>query len=298
MTTNLAAHQALTGHRLYHYRGCAPDPELPAMAAGDPDVSLDAWLPYTGDGAEPQRQRLAREQAALTICARCPVQTACATYAMSVTADGKLAEPEGIWGGMRALDRHRRLITSRTTNATAGPSQKALADARTPQKRAVLAALARDTDEELVAFRAGMDVRTANWHRSTLCTLLGLDKETATREQLLTTATAHGLLPKGVRVVPDGAWPTAAAPTTDGARQRRIARGAPRQLLLPPFEGITLPRTTARPAGGRRQTAPRRTAAAVSRSSRGGGRARLRLVAYTAEPLPLTDPTPVLKAAA
>ncbi|WP_033024176.1 hypothetical protein, partial [Streptomyces capuensis] len=103
------------------------------------------------------------------------------------------------------------------TVPTAGVPESALSVARTDQKQAVLRALAREVDEELVAFRAGMDVRTANWHRSLLCGLLGLDKETASREQLLTTAQRLGVLPVRARILPDGRWPVAAAPNGDGS---------------------------------------------------------------------------------
>lgn len=283
-----AAHRALTDHRLYSYRGCGPDIDDPTRAVGDVDVSIDVWAPYTGDGPEPQLDRLAREKAAVAICGYCPVQALCRTYATSHTRDGdtvRLAEPEGIWGGMLALERHRQLIAQRTAaTAHTGLPEKALAEARTPQKRALLVSLSRNTDDELVAYRAGMDLRTANWHRSALCGLLGLDRERATRQQLLEVAVAHDLLPKRVRVVPDP-WPVAAAPTTDGARQRRIAAGAPVQLALDLWDGQPTPRP--QPAPPARPAAPtvRRTA-----------RPRLRLVTrrWTADPLPLI-PVPAVR---
>ncbi|GAA0500754.1 WhiB family transcriptional regulator [Streptomyces olivaceiscleroticus] len=229
---------ALTSHRHYRYRGCAPTPrevaDFPGQALGDPDLSVDAWSATTEDGGEAQKERAAREAAAKAVCASCPVLDACRAYALAETLDGKLAEPEGIWGGMAALERHRLFIRARMADGarTPEPTAAALAQARTDQKQAVLASLARETDEELVAYRAGMDVRTANWQRSLLCGLLGLDKETATRMQLLTAARALGVLPKGVRIRRDGAWPVPAAPDTTGARQRRIAAGAPIQLTL------------------------------------------------------------------
>lgn len=238
MSDPLIARQALTDHPHYKYRGCAPDPDSPRMSAADDRVSLDAWLPYTGDGAEPQRERHARERAAVAICGHCPVRALCASYANTETADGHLAEPEGIWGGELPLVRHRALIARRAAADAGGLLASRLADARTPQKRAVLLALARDTDAELVAHRAGMDVRTSNWHRSALVTMLGLDRETATRDQLLAAALHHRLIPRSTRVRPDGRWPVAAAPTTDGIRQRRISPGRPVQLVLPGCEHL------------------------------------------------------------
>ncbi|MFE4915904.1 hypothetical protein ACFRCX_30845, partial [Streptomyces sp. NPDC056652] len=151
-----------------------------------------------------------------------------------------------------------------------------------PQKRAVLRALARETDTELVAYRAGMDVRSANWHRSALTAMLGLDKERATRDQLLAAAVQHGLLPRSIRIRPDGPWPVAAAPTTDGIRQRRIeGRGRPVQLMLPGFEGMSRvhPAPAMRPGGG---CVPARRLL------------RLRLVRTPARrPVPLVLPFPV-----
>ncbi|MEV4975614.1 WhiB family transcriptional regulator [Streptomyces scopuliridis] len=306
MTDPTTARQQLTDHKHYRYRGCAPDPDQPQQSAADPDVALDAWGPYTGDGAEPQRDRHARERAAMAICARCPVLAACRAYGNAVLVEGgveHLAEPEGILGGELALTRHRALIARRhaattATVSTAGasgsgtgadaapsPKMRDLTGARTPQKRALLRALARETDTELVAYRAGMDVRSANWHRSALTAMLGLDKERATRAQLLATAVEHGLLPRSTRIRPDGPWPVAAAPTTDGIRQRRIeGRGRPVQLMLPGFEGMSRvhPAPALRPGGG---CAPARRRARPP---------RLRLVRTPARrPVPLVLPFPV-----
>lgn len=244
-----AAFAALTDHRHYRYRGCAPAPaevaDFPGQSLGDPDLTIDAWSATTEDGGEAQKARVTRERAALAVCSTCPVREACRTYALSETPDGKLAEPEGIWGGMLALDRHRALIAARADQPADALAAQRLEDARTAQKQALLAALARETDEEMVAYRAGMDVRTANWHRSLLCGLLGLDKETATREALLERAREVGVLPKGARIRPDGPWPVAAAPNTDGSRQRRIAPRRPVQLVLHGYQHLPRrPRTT------------------------------------------------------
>lgn len=286
------AEKAFYEHRYYRYRGCAPhwDPALAGRVLGDETVPLDAFSASSEDGGEPQKERIEREKRALAVCAACPVVDACRTYANAETADGRLVQPDGIWGGELALTRHRKLIARRSA-VTVGPSVKDLAEARTGQKQAVLASLARETDDELVAYRAGMDLRTANWHRSALCSLLGLDKETATRAQLLAAAVRHEVMPKGVRILPDGRWPVAAAPTTDGARQRRIAAGAPQQLTIPLWpDGHPAPPTTVRTPG------PNRTRrVAVS------GPRRLRIVhTWVAEPLPTpaTRTSPTLGAAA
>jgi hypothetical protein len=179
------------------------------------------------------------------VCTVCPVLAVCRTYANTETADGHLAEPEGILGGQLALTRHRALIARRTAPAPVGEATTtgaaSVSEARTPQRLALLAALAGDTDDELIAYRAAMDVRTARWHRSALTTLLGLDKEHATRMELLAAARAHGLLPKGARIVPDGPFPIAAAPNTDGTRQRRIAPRRPVQLPLVELADLPAP---------------------------------------------------------
>ncbi|MFF8610819.1 WhiB family transcriptional regulator [Streptomyces sp. NPDC015346] len=231
MTTAQRAYMDLTDHRHYRYRGCAPDPDQPAMSAGDPGLAVDAWS--HGPDSEEQRERRAREQAAIAVCHRCPVAAACRTYANTELPSGALAEPEGIWGGQTALERHRARITRRhqlTDPITAGldvPLEN-LARARSAQKRAVLAALAAHTDPETVAAAAGMDVRTANWQRSALVTLLGLDKDRTSRRELLDTALALGILPADTRIVPDGPHPVPAAPRTDRPKPR-----PPIQLTIP-----------------------------------------------------------------
>ncbi|MFK8851285.1 WhiB family transcriptional regulator [Streptomyces sp. Ac-502] len=298
MTDSRRAWFTLSEHRHYRYRGCAPDPDQPSRAQGDTAVSVNVWLSHSEDGGEEPADRREREQAAVAVCRACPILAACRTYALSVTADGRLAEPEGVWGAMTSLERHRDLVARRTRDVAyqeqlaAEQRERALREASTPQKQAVLVALARETDERLVAYRADMDVRTANWHRAILAGLLGLDRETATRQQLLTAARRLGVLGP-IRVRRDGRWPIAAAPNTEGTRQRRLAPGMPVpkrpelpvQLPLPGYE--YLPRTWPTPT-------PARTAPPAPTGP------RLRLVPAPAEhlTLPLPDPAPALETAA
>lgn len=280
---SLTARALLTEHRHYRYRGCASVPadvaDFPGQALGDPALSIDAWgtVDRPDDDPEPQKTRIARERAAIAVCEACPVLAECRAYATSETPGGQLAEPDGIWGGVRSLDRHRALIRRRQAD-TARPPATALAEARTDQKQAVLRALARDVDEELVAYRAGMDLRAANWHRSALCGLLGLDRDAASREQLLTRARDLGVLDERVKVRPDGRWPIAAAPNGDGSRQRRIAPGMPQQVVLPGYQHL--------PRGRRPSAIPGEALAATRRARRAP---RLRLV----PPLPVQLPLPL-----
>ena len=207
-----ALKQVWEEHPHFRYRGCAPDADVPGMAAGDPSLSLDAWHGEDRDGSEPQRDRLAREQAAVEVCLGCPVMVQCAAYANSVVVeDGKarLAEPDGIWGGELALERHRAFIRRRHEIAVPAPARQM----RTPQRLRVLEALAVHESPEAVAEAAGVDVRTANWQRSRLVTQLNLDKESATRAELLEAAVERGLLDASVVVGDDGRVPAVPPPS-------------------------------------------------------------------------------------
>ncbi|GAA2770172.1 hypothetical protein [Streptomyces showdoensis] len=271
MTTTETAYTDFTEHRHYAYRGCAPDPDQPRMSAADDTLPLDAWARSTEDGGLPQALRREYERRAIAICNRCPVLAACRIYANTEVPGGGLAEPDHIMGGQRSLDRHRALIASRTAQpvlpepaptAALPPAIAKLSPESLAAKRRLLAALARETDEELVAYRAHMDLRTANWQRSALCTLLGLDKETASRELLLEAARACGILPARTRVVPDGRWPIVAAPSTNGARQRRIERGRPVQLVIPGLPDYPRVRPVPAPAAARHLVLTHRAPAA------------------------------------
>lgn len=207
MTDSIALRKAWEEHPRYRYRGCAPDVDEPGRAAGNLDLTLDAWSGVDREGSEPQKEREARQEAARDVCFGCAVMVQCDAYASSVTTEGRLAEPEGIWGGRTALERHKALIRARHAQPAAPDRRFA-----TPQKRAVLAAFAAVWDPYAVAERAGVDVRTANWQRSNLVTLLGLPR-TASRAQLLAAAAERGLL-EGVAVVADeGGVPAIPPPT-------------------------------------------------------------------------------------
>lgn len=252
------AYQELTEHRHYQYRGCAPVPsdvaDFPGQALGDPGLSIDAWSTpdRAEDDLEPQKARLARERRATAACGRCPVLAECRAYANSTTPEGALAEPDGIWGGQLSGARRR---------AHTGPvvikRGRIPVGASTPQKAAVLRSLAAHTDPHKVAAGAGMDLRTANWHRSKLTTLLGLNRITATRGDLLQAAAEVGLL-EGVAVVPcDGTVP-AVPPPGSASVAEAVAR--PRAV---PARAAGRKRPSARSAKSR--TAPVRTAAARRR---------------------------------
>lgn len=194
-------------HPHFRYRGCAPDPDDPLRMAGDPELHVGAHHGPDAFVAEKQRERREREERAIEVCLSCPVMVACDRYASSVGADGKLAEPDGVWGGRRALERHKALIRARHARAAA-PGQWF----ETPQKRAVLGALAVCWEPFEVARRAGVDVRTANWQRSSLVRLLGLPKGVS-RMRALVVARERGLLEGVSVVVDDGSVPAVPPPT-------------------------------------------------------------------------------------
>lgn len=212
MASSRALRQAWEEHPHFRYRGCAEDVDVPGRAAGDVSLSLDAWHGDDRDGSEPQREREARQAAAVEVCLNCPVMVQCDAYASSVVVEdgqARLAEPAGIWGGRLALDRHRAFIKRRHEVASAAPVRAV----RTPQRLRVLEALAVHVSPEAVAAAAGVDVRTANWQRSRLVTQLNLDKESATRGELLAAAVERGLLDAGVVVGDDGRVPAVPPPS-------------------------------------------------------------------------------------
>lgn len=233
------AHQALTEHRHYAYRGCAPDVDEPGRAAGDLTVPVTAWEEPDVDGGEPQKERARREAAAKRVCGGCPVQAVCRAYANSLTADGKLAEPFFIRGGQTALERHKDLIAKRHEVVGPAPRQHLL----TEQKQRVLVALASHRDAFLVADAAGVDLRTANWQRASLVRLLGLPRGVS-RMGLLEAARERGVLAGRVRmVVDDGSVPAIpramraagmVGPGPDGSVGARAAASLPAAPAVAP----------------------------------------------------------------
>lgn len=207
---------------------------MPVGAHQAPDV----------DGGESQAVRVAREAAAVEVCLGCAVMVQCGAYANSITAEGKLAEPDGVWGGLRALERHRAFIKTRHEVAPVVPGTRF----GTPQKRAVVRALAVHTDPYEVAAAAGMDVRTANWQRSQLTRLLGLPHD-ASRTQFLAAAAERGLLDGVTVVADDGSVPAVPPPT------KTVVTEIGGQFLLWPVESAELAQKPHRPVWSRRRKA-------------------------------------------
>ncbi|MFG2276753.1 WhiB family transcriptional regulator [Streptomyces chartreusis] len=221
-----AANEALTDHPHYKYRGCAPDPDDPRLAAGDPSLSVDAWQAPDVDGGEDQEERAARVEAAKAVCRRCPVLEACAVFGASVTAEGKLAERHAILGGLTAVERTKALVQERQ-EAPLVVEPAPDHELRTAQKLAVLRALAAHEALEDVARAAGLDARTAAWQRARITTQLGLSKA-ASRAEVLAAAVARGLLRPDEVAVPASAV-VAVSGGRRGARGRRVA-SVPGQL--------------------------------------------------------------------
>jgi hypothetical protein len=220
------AYRAWTEHPFYRYRGCAPDPDNPRRAQGDPSLSLDAWHGPDLDGGEGGKERRSREEAAKRVCRGCPVRQWCDAYASSVVGAGdaaRLAEPRGVWGGRTALERHRRFIDHRHEVVAAAPTSHV----RTPQKQRVLQALAASANPWEVARVAGVDLRTANWQRSRLVTQFSLDRVHATRRELLRVAVERGLLDAAVVVDDDGSVPAVPPPPPRIRGRAAVRAGSP-----------------------------------------------------------------------
>ena len=201
-----AAYVAWTEHRFFKYRGCAPDPDNPRLAVGAVErdgrpvqVPLDAWHGPDLDGGEEQRVRRERVEAAKEVCLNCPVMVQCDAYAGLVPSREK-----EVRGGRTTAERGR--LTGGGEAKRRAPVPVSDSSLRTPQKLAVLEALAVSADEYWVAMETGLGVRKANWQRASLTGKLGLDHG-ATRAQLLEAAVARGLVDGALVVADDGSVP-------------------------------------------------------------------------------------------
>lgn len=231
-TVQLSSAQAFeefTDSPYFKYRGCAPDTDDPTRAAGDAALPRNAWITEDRDGAEPQREREARQAAAVEVCLNCPVMVLCDAYATSARPDGRLAEPRGIWGGRTESER-KKLFGKREkpavvvkTMARAVPTSRL----ETPQKLAVLRALAMCWDPFQVAAAAGVSLRSANWQRSIMVSDMGLPK-TASRERMLAVAVELGLVDAAL-VVRDGGSVPAVPPPTASEKVRQLPALSPKQ---------------------------------------------------------------------
>jgi hypothetical protein len=250
-------------HRHFRYRGCAPDADDPKRMAGNPELPVGAHHGPDAFQAEGQKERAVREAAAVEVCLGCPVMVQCDAYASSVVWVGgvpRLAEQDGVWGGRRSLERHKALIAARL-EAAAAPDRRF----QTPQKQAVLKALASFWDPFDVAAEAsrvlavllgngcpGMDVRTANWQRSSLVRLLGLPKDVS-RMRALGVARERGLL-EGLEVrADDGTVPAVPPPTKladSAAPSSSVDSGTPVASVAAPA-GLPVPRARVRRRRGR-----------------------------------------------
>lgn len=228
-------------HRFFRYRGCAPDLDDPLRMAGDPSLHVGAHDAPDAFAPESQKERTAREEKAKAVCRACPVMDACGAYASSVTPEGKLAQPQGVWGGRRALERHKALIKKRAAAAAAPASRF-----ETEQKQAVLRALAVCWEPFEVAAAAGLgdDVRKANWQRSKLVSLLGLPKDVS-RMRALAVAQERGLLDGVAVVADDGSVP--AIPPATKTTDRPAEQLALWDAQLAPVHTLPAARCTAEP---------------------------------------------------
>ncbi|MFJ6069010.1 WhiB family transcriptional regulator [Streptomyces tendae] len=214
-------------------------------------LSLDAWHGDDRDGSEPQRVREARQTAAIEVCLSCPVMVQCDAYASSVVVEdgqARLAEPAGVWGGRTALERHRAFIRRRHEVVVPAPRRLVL----TGQREAVLLALAGHAEPGAVAAAAGVDVRTANWQRRRLVTMLALP-QAASRRELLAAAVERGLLDAGVVVGDDGTVPAVPPPAAPSRAASAVSVvGGTAAVSVPPVEAPAVLRGRVRRPGRRR----------------------------------------------
>lgn len=88
-----------------------PKPRVPAREEEDGPWHTEAVCRrdeaglFFAPSKEPTAARLAREEAAKRVCARCPVMVACREHALLQP------EPYGVWGGLTAAE--RRVVLGR-----------------------------------------------------------------------------------------------------------------------------------------------------------------------------------------
>jgi WhiB family redox-sensing transcriptional regulator len=101
-------------------RGSEPRHGEPARDLGGPWHSEAACRSdeaglFFAPSKEPTAARLAREEAAKRVCARCPVMLECREHALLQP------EPYGVWGGLTAAERRVVLARRRRRDAEASP---------------------------------------------------------------------------------------------------------------------------------------------------------------------------------
>ncbi|WP_354644825.1 WhiB family transcriptional regulator [Kitasatospora camelliae] len=84
-------------------------------------TDTDLFFHPSGERGTPHDER---EQAAVAVCARCPVRSECRRYALAAR------EPYGVWGGLTE-DERRALLTRRPTTG-----RRSTTDRRPPVHRA------------------------------------------------------------------------------------------------------------------------------------------------------------------
>lgn len=210
------AWDGLVGHRWWRYRACAPAAVDPGVCAVDEATPTTVFEAPDSDIPEAHHVRTAREAAAVAVCRQCPILRECRAYALGPEGADRPREMTGVWGGLTGVQR-RRMRGRRTAAQAQVPVVEC-----TGARLAVLEALAEHRGAVAVARAAGMEESTANWHRSKLVTMLGLDPVSASRGQLLAAAVERGLISAAV-VVPDGPVPQRAIPTQRHALPGQLA---------------------------------------------------------------------------
>jgi hypothetical protein len=186
---------------------------------------------FYGDSDEDQETRTVREDRAKRVCGGCPLREACLEYA---AGDGrKLREPHGVFGGTTPTERRVMLKARLAALPEVANTEVPVVLLRTPQKQAVLAAVAaHDGLEEAVQAavgRAGMDERAVLWQLSRIATLLGLGNGQRGRDDIVQAAELADVLPKA---------PAAETPTPVEAVAEHPEAGGPIRLPYPRWTDV------------------------------------------------------------